>query len=265
MLVNTSGYPDARCWNIWEDATKTWSSVTFGAGLDRLMAGACTMPRGEAVSGALERAGGVGVPFGGSKILCVGRNYRPHAAELGNKVPKQPLWFLKPPSSLAAAGERILLPRDAGRIDYEGEAALVVGKRCTDVPETEALSFIAGITLALDVTARELQKTDGQWTRAKGFDTFCPIGPAILPFGTWALDTELVTTLNGGVVQRDRTSSLVFSYAALIAHISRCMTLEPGDLIFTGTPAGVGPLAEGDRISVEFPGLMRLALTVDCR
>lgn len=265
MLVNRGRYPEADCWNVWDDAATEWKEVTFGTGLDRLHAAAGTAPRGDTVSTSLNRADGVGVPFGGTKILCVGRNYRPHAAELGNEVPKQPLWFLKPPSSLAPNEGRIRLPTDAGRIDYEGEAALVIGKRCSDVPESGALSCIAGITLALDITARELQKADGQWTRAKGFDTFCPVGPAILPFGEWACDTELVTRLNGAVVQRDRTSSLVFSFAALIAHISRCMTLEPGDLILTGTPAGVGPLAAGDRISVEFPGLMRLGLTVDSR
>ncbi len=242
---------DANDWRWWRDSDATWEPVSFEDGLSRLSKAREYVPSYDIISKGILAAGRLGAPFGGTKILCVGRNYRPHAEELGNPVPKEPLWFMKPPSSLAKPGGDIHLPAGFGRIDYEGELVLVIGKRAANVHRESALDVVAGVTLAVDVTARELQKTDGQWTRAKGFDTFCPLGPIILPFGAWASDVRLTTGVNGKTVQDDRTTSLVFPYADLIAHISGCMTLVPGDLILTGTPAGVGPLASGDSIDVS--------------
>ncbi len=201
-------------------------------------------------------------PFGGTKIVCVGRNYRPHAEEFGNPIPSEPLWFSKPPSSLLEPGGTIILPAGVGRIDYEGEMAIVISRRCRRLSQREAFEVVAGITVALDITARELQKKDGQWTRAKGFDTFLPLGPCIVPFDRGWLDARLTTSVNDRVVQDDRTSSLIFSIPALLEHLTACMTLEPGDIILTGTPAGVGPLAPGDRVSVTLEGPSTLNLSV---
>lgn len=186
-----------------------------------------------------------------SKIVAVGRNYRDHAAELGNVVPDQePLLFLKAPSTLVIDGGEIVLPPESSRVDYEGELALVVGRRIKSWPEERWLDALAGVCCANDVTARDLQKKDGQFARAKSFDTFCPIGPAIVP-GLDASDLAIETRVNGVVKQSSRTSEMVFSPAFLVAYVSRMMTLFPGDLILTGTPAGVGPLAAGDVVEVE--------------
>ncbi|MBF0499376.1 MAG: fumarylacetoacetate hydrolase family protein [Candidatus Riflebacteria bacterium] len=207
-------------------------------------------------------SGSLAAPFGGTKILCVGRNYRPHVRELGNEIPKEPLWFSKPPSSLIGHNGKVLLPKGFGRIDYEGEVAFVIGRSGRNISASEALKFIAGVTLAIDITARELQKTDGQWTRAKGFDTFCPLGPGIASFEQSWLDCSITTTKNGTIVQNDRLSSLIFPVPQLIQHLSACMTLEPGDVILTGTPAGVGPLESGDHLKVEAEGPVHLSLNV---
>jgi len=180
----------------------------------------------------------------------VGRNYRDHAAELGNAVPDEPLLFLKAPSSLILDGGEIVLPPESARVDYEGELALVIGRRIKSWPEGRWLAALAGVCCANDVTARDLQKKDGQFARAKSFDTFCPIGPAIVP-GLDPSDLAIETRVNGEVRQSARTSSMVFSPAFLVAYISRMMSLLPGDLILTGTPAGVGPLSPGDRVEVE--------------
>ena len=186
-----------------------------------------------------------------SKIVAVGRNYRDHAAELGNVVPDQePLLFLKAPSTLVIDGGEIVLPPESSRVDYEGELALVIGRRIKSWPEEHWLDALAGVCCANDVTARDLQKKDGQFARAKSFDTFCPIGPAIVP-GLDASDLAIETRVNGVVKQSSRTSQMVFSPAFLVAYVSRMMTLLPGDLILTGTPAGVGPLAPGDVVEVE--------------
>lgn len=189
-----------------------------------------------------------------SKILCIGRNYADHAKELGNDVPAEPLVFLKPPSALIADGEAIVLPAASQRVDYEGELCLVVGKRCKAVAEADALGVIGGYTILNDVTARDLQQTDGQWTRAKGFDTFAPCGPVIVTELDPA-DLELKTILNGQVVQHGRTSQLIFPIPRLIAYLSGIMTLEPGDLISTGTPSGVGPMKAGDVVEVWIEGI----------
>jgi len=191
------------------------------------------------------------------KIVCVGRNYREHAKELGNEVPKEPLIFLKPPSSVVWQGETIVLPSASTRVEYEGEIGVIVGRNLTRVSETDAASGIRSIAAVNDVTARDLQKSDSQWTRAKGFDTFCPLGEesSELP----DLDSLIVVTrVNGVERQRGKSSEMVFSIPSLLAYISRIMTLEPGDLVATGTPSGVGPLVSGDVVEVEIPGVSRV-------
>jgi len=192
------------------------------------------------------------------KIVCVGRNYREHAKELGNEVPAEPLIFLKPPSSVVWEGEAIVLPKTSSRVEHEGEIGVVVGKTLIRVSEDDAARGIRSIVAVNDVTARDLQKTDGQWTRAKGFDTFCPLGEesSQLP----DLDSlTVVTRVNGVERQRGKSSEMVFSIPSLLAYISRIMTLEPGDLVATGTPSGVGPLAPGDVVEVEIPGVSRVS------
>jgi len=194
-----------------------------------------------------------------SKIVGVGRNYRDHAAELGNAVPDaEPLLFLKAPSSLVVDGSDIVLPPESARVDYEGELALVIGRRVKRWPQERWLDALAGVCCANDVTARDLQKKDGQFARAKSFDTFCPLGPAIAA-GLDPSDLAIETRVNGDVRQSSRTSHMVFSPAFLVAYISRMMTLLPGDLILTGTPAGVGPLSAGDRVEVEIENVGVLA------
>ncbi|HEY9724061.1 MAG TPA: fumarylacetoacetate hydrolase family protein [Oscillatoriaceae cyanobacterium] len=194
------------------------------------------------------------LPVRPSKILCIGRNYAEHAAELGNEPPPEPLVFLKPPSSLIAHGEAIVLPALSERVDYEGELAVVIGQRCRCVPEEQAMAVVSGYTILNDVTARDLQKKDGQWTRAKGFDTFAPCGPRVVS-ALDPSDLELKTLVNGHLRQHARTSQMIFKLPRLIAYISRVMTLEPGDLISTGTPSGIGPLAAGDTVEVWVEGI----------
>jgi 2-keto-4-pentenoate hydratase/2-oxohepta-3-ene-1,7-dioic acid hydratase in catechol pathway len=193
-----------------------------------------------------------------SKIVCVGRNYIEHAKELGNEVPKVPLIFLKPPSSIIASGEAIMLPPQSKQVEHEGELVVVIGKRARNVTAEEAKKFILGYTIGNDVTARDLQKTDGQWTRAKGFDTFCSFGPWIdTDFDP--SDAVLTCRVNGQMRQMASTRDMVFNVGTLVAYISSIMTLEPGDIIFTGTPAGVGELKNGDRVDVEIDGLGRIS------
>ena len=194
-----------------------------------------------------------------SKIVCVGRNYLEHARELGNEVPERPLIFLKPPSSLLADGEPIVLPCESERVEHEGEIAVVIGRRARHVPAPEAWSFVAGIAPLNDVTARDLQKSDGQWTRAKGFDTFCPIGRAVPLDGLDRENLEVICRVNGEVRQHGRAADMAFSIPRLVAYISGVMTLEPGDVIATGTPAGVGPLRPGDVVEVEVPGAGKIS------
>ena len=188
-----------------------------------------------------------------SKIVCIGRNYAEHAKELGNEVPKEPLIFLKPPSALLPPGGTIILPPVSRQVEFEGEIGVVIGKQAHRVAEAEAESFIAGYTCVNDVTCRDLQKTDGQWTRAKGFDTFCPAGPRVVWLDWRSL--SVVTRVNGIERQRAPSSDMIFPIPRLVAHISAIMTLEPGDLIATGTPAGVGRLVAGDVVEVEIPGI----------
>jgi 2-keto-4-pentenoate hydratase/2-oxohepta-3-ene-1,7-dioic acid hydratase in catechol pathway len=197
-----------------------------------------------------------------SKIICVGRNYRAHAAELGSDVPPEPLLFFKPPSALIGPSEPILLPPQSNRIDYEAELGVVIGARCRHVPEARALDFVFGYTGVNDVTARDLQKKDGQWARAKGFDSFCPAGPIIV---TDIDPTSVgVRCRVGGALRQDgNTRDMMFPVAQIIAYISSIMTLEPGDLIATGTPHGVGPLAPGDVVEVEIDGIGVLSNPVE--
>ncbi len=195
-----------------------------------------------------------------SKIVCIGRNYREHAAELGNEVPKEPLLFLKAPSAVIAPGEAIRIPALSQRVDFEGELAVVIGKHATKIGVGEDVRpYIRGYTIVNDVTARDLQKSDGQWSRAKGFDTFCPMGPWV----TDEIDPEagltVTTRLNGEVKQHGTTRDLIFSVAALLRHITAAMTLLPGDVIPTGTPAGVAPMKPGDLVEVSLDGICTLS------
>ena len=192
-----------------------------------------------------------------TKIVCVGRNYLEHAKELGNVVPDKPLIFLKPPSSIIGDGESIVLPPESQRVEHEGEIAVVIGKRLRRASEDEARAAIGGITCANDVTARDLQKSDGQWTRAKGFDTFCPVGPRVTSVDASADLTALEVTcrVNGAARQHGRASEMAFQIPFLLSYISGVMTLEPGDLMLTGTPAGIGPLVAGDVVEVEVSGV----------
>jgi 2-keto-4-pentenoate hydratase/2-oxohepta-3-ene-1,7-dioic acid hydratase in catechol pathway len=197
-------------------------------------------------------------PVTPSKIICIGRNYRDHAAELGNEVPKEPLLFFKPPSSLLAPGGVIRMPAISKRVDYEGELAIVIGRRCRNLSPTENIRpYIRGYTIVNDVTARDIQKSDGQWTRGKGFDTFCPTGPIVSDEIDPATGSPvtLITRLNDEIKQQGSTADLIFSIPHLLRYITAAMTLEPGDIIPTGTPAGVGPVQPGDRIQIEIDGL----------
>src|SRR5207248_2883165 len=194
-------------------------------------------------------------PVERSKIVCIGRNYAAHAAEMGNEVPKEPLMFLKPPSSIIGPEEAIVLPKYSQRVEHEGELALVIGRRCSQLSDAEdALSFVMGYTCLNDVTARDLQKSDVQFTRGKGFDTFCPVGPHIeTDLDPSSLLVE--TRVNGAIRQSGKTSLMIYPAPFLVRWISRMMTLLPGDVIATGTPAGVGPLAAGDTVEVAVSGI----------
>ncbi|HEY8310005.1 MAG TPA: fumarylacetoacetate hydrolase family protein [Gemmatimonadaceae bacterium] len=191
------------------------------------------------------------------KLVCVGRNYSEHAKELGNEVPKEPLLFLKPPSSVIREGEAIVLPLQSKQVEHEGEIGVVIGKRLSHASASEARGAVRGICALNDVTARDLQKSDGQWTRAKGFDTFCPIGPespAPDDLGT----LMVLTRVNGVERQRGSAGDMVFSIPELLSYISGIMTLEVGDVVATGTPAGVGRLVAGDVVEIEVPGFSKV-------
>jgi 2-keto-4-pentenoate hydratase/2-oxohepta-3-ene-1,7-dioic acid hydratase in catechol pathway len=194
------------------------------------------------------------IPLKPSKIICVGRNYLAHAQELGNAVPPQPMIFLKPPSALLAPGDPIVLPPQSEQVEYEGEIGVVLLERLRDLSVAAAERLRLGFVCVNDVTARDLQKTDGQWGRAKGFDTFCPVGPTVVEGLDWR-NLEVTTRLNGAVKQHGKTAEMAYSIPAIIAFVSSVMTLEPGDLIATGTPAGVGRLASGDIVEVEVTGV----------
>jgi 2-keto-4-pentenoate hydratase/2-oxohepta-3-ene-1,7-dioic acid hydratase in catechol pathway len=194
------------------------------------------------------------------KIVCIGRNYRDHAAELGSDVPKEPLLFLKAPSSVFGPGEAIRIPPQSQRVDFEGELAVVIGKRAWQIGADEDVQpCIRGYTIVNDVTARDLQKSDGQWSRAKGFDTFCPAGPLVTDEIDLVAGVAIETRLNGERRQYGHTRDLIFPIDALLRYITAAMTLEPGDLIPTGTPAGVAPMQPGDRVEITIDGIGTLA------
>jgi len=191
------------------------------------------------------------------KVICVGRNYADHAKELGNDVPKEPLIFLKPQSSVIWNGDAILLPPQSNRVEHEGEIGVVIGRTVRRISADEAQATIESIVAANDVTARDLQKTDSQWTRCKGFDTFCPLGePGAVPADLSTL--TVVTRVNGVEKQRATGADMVFSIPVLISYVSHIMTIEPGDIILTGTPAGIGIISDGDEVEVEIVGVSRV-------
>jgi 2-keto-4-pentenoate hydratase/2-oxohepta-3-ene-1,7-dioic acid hydratase in catechol pathway len=200
-------------------------------------------------------------PVEPSKIVGIGRNYRDHAKELGHDVPSEPLLFLKPPSALLAPHGTVVLPPESERVDYEGELGVVIGRRCRRVARAHALDVVFGYTIVCDVTARDLQKKDGQWARAKGFDGFCPVGPHVVR-GVDPAALGLRVEVSGDVRQDGNTRDMLFGVAELISHISAAMTLEPGDLIATGTPHGVGPLKPGDHVVVRIDELGALEFDV---
>ena len=202
-------------------------------------------------------------PVEPSKIVCIGRNYREHAAELGNEVPKEPLIFLKPPSSLLDPGGKIILPPSSSRVDHEGELGVVIGKTCHNLKQNEDVRpYILGYTCVNDVTARDLQKKDLQFTRGKGFDTFCPVGPIVTDeIDPWA-GIAVQTRVNGELRQNGNTRDFIFSLDVIIRFIAQVMTLVPGDLIATGTPSGVGPLQADDSVEVTIPGIGTLKNSV---
>jgi len=202
-------------------------------------------------------------PVRPSKIVCIGRNYREHAAELGNEVPKEPLIFLKATSALLSPGATVRRPKLSQRVDYEGELGVVIGKTCYQPPaEGDIRQYILGYTCVNDVTARDLQKTDGQWSRAKGFDTFCPVGPVVTDeIDPWA-GVGVQTRVNGEIRQDGNTRDFIFNLDTVIRYIAQAMTLYPGDLIPTGTPSGVGPVTAGDQMEVSVEGVGTLRNSV---
>jgi 2-keto-4-pentenoate hydratase/2-oxohepta-3-ene-1,7-dioic acid hydratase in catechol pathway len=192
-----------------------------------------------------------------SKVVAIGKNYADHATEMGGDVPESPLIFLKPSTAVIGMGDPIARPSSSSRVDFEGELAVVIGRLCRDVPEQRASEVVLGYTCGNDVTARDQQRADGQFTRAKGYDSFCPLGPWVETVLDPA-DLRVVTRVNGEIKQDGRTSQMVHDVATQIAFISGIMTLLPGDVILTGTPAGVGPIVAGDRVSVEIEGVGEL-------
>jgi 2-keto-4-pentenoate hydratase/2-oxohepta-3-ene-1,7-dioic acid hydratase in catechol pathway len=198
-----------------------------------------------------------------SKIVCVGRNYVEHARELGNEPPAEPIIFMKPPSSLIGHGAEIVYPTISESVSFEGEIGVVISRRARHVRTEEALDYVLGYTCVNDVTARDLQKKDGQWTRGKGFDTFCPVGPCIVPREEIAIEQLRVKTfLDGELKQNAPSTDMIFSIPFIIAHITAFMTLEPGDLIATGTPPGVGLMQPGSTVRIEIEGIGALQNTV---
>lgn len=195
-------------------------------------------------------------PLEPSKIVCVGRNYREHAAELGNEVPTSPLIFLKPPSALVGSGAQVLRPAISERVDYEGELGVIIGRRCRNLRDDEdVLPYILGYSCVNDVTARDLQNRDGQWTRAKGFDTFCPVGPVVVDNLDISAGVGVQTRVNSELRQDGNTRDFIFPLAVILRYITRVMTLLPGDLVATGTPKGVSPVVSGDVVEVTVEGI----------
>jgi 2-keto-4-pentenoate hydratase/2-oxohepta-3-ene-1,7-dioic acid hydratase in catechol pathway len=199
-----------------------------------------------------------------SKVVCIGKNYADHAREMGGEPPADPVMFLKPSTSVIGPGAVIKLPGDSTRVDFEGELAAVIGRPCRDVPASQAASVLLGYTVANDVTARDQQKADGQWTRGKGHDTFCPLGPWI-DTAVDPADLAISTTVDGETKQSSRTSLLLHDVGKLVEWVSRVMTLLPGDVLLTGTPAGVGPITAGQTVEVTVEGIGTLSNRVENR
>lgn len=197
-------------------------------------------------------------PFMPKKIWCVGRNYRDHVKEMGNDVPEEPTIFMKPVTSVIGSNDFIRIPSWAGRIDYEGELAIIIGKSGRNISEADACEHVLGYSIMNDVTARDLQNKDGQWTRAKGFDTFAPFGPVMIVQKEMPADAVIRTALNGKVVQESSFAHMIFSVPKIISFISRFATIETGDVIATGTPAGIGPMKVGDLVEVEIDSIGKL-------
>ncbi|HUZ36001.1 MAG TPA: fumarylacetoacetate hydrolase family protein [Streptosporangiaceae bacterium] len=241
---------------VGEDVIAVLSGHPFGPGPDAIR-----------LTGTSHRLADVRLlaPVLPSKVIAVGKNYADHVAEMGGELPPEPVLFLKPSTAVCGPGDPVRYPAGLSeRVDFEGELAVVIGRLCRQVPASQAAGVIFGYTCANDVTARDLQARDGQWARAKGFDTFCPLGPWI-ETGADPADLELVTMVNGEVRQRARTSQLLHGVAALVAYASNVMTLLPGDVLLTGTPAGVGPLSEGDEVSVTIENIGTLTNPVASR
>jgi 2-keto-4-pentenoate hydratase/2-oxohepta-3-ene-1,7-dioic acid hydratase in catechol pathway len=228
----------ARCWSDapWLGGTATGETLTWSDDMLR-------------------------APVTPNKVLCIGRNYAAHARELGNEPPKEPLLFLKPSSSIVGPNGKVVLPKQSERVEHEAELGVVIGKTAKNVSASDALTHVFGYTCVCDVTARDLQKKDGQWSRAKGFDTFCPVGPWVVS-GLDPKDLRVSCRVDGQTKQDGRTSQMIFDVPTLIAYCSAAMTLEPGDLLVTGTPEGVGPLVDGDRLEVEIEGIGALVVSV---
>jgi 2-keto-4-pentenoate hydratase/2-oxohepta-3-ene-1,7-dioic acid hydratase in catechol pathway len=230
-----------------EEITRT---LTFPPDKSALESGAKTIPHIPLDEAMLL------APVEPSKIVCVGRNYREHAAELGHDVPVEPLIFLKPPSAIIGPKQTIVRPKISARVDHEGELGVVIGKTCRNLKVDEDVRpYILGYTCVNDVTARDLQNKDGQWTRAKGFDTFCPVGPVVTDSVDPWDGVEVETRVNGKIRQQGNTRDFIFALDVVIRHIAQVMTLLPGDLIATGTPSGVGPLIAGDKVEVSVQGV----------
>lgn len=196
-----------------------------------------------------------------SKIICVGRNYRAHAEEMNAELPEEPLLFLKPNSSLISDGQSVVYPRESSRVDHEAELAIIIGKKARRITEEQATDHIFGYTCALDMTARDIQRKDGQWTRGKSFDTFCPVGPGIVSTVNLE-DAAIEMYVNGEVRQKSNINRMIFSVPYLVSYISQAMTLLPGDVILTGTPEGVGPVNPGDQLTMRVEGVGELSVDV---
>lgn len=203
--------------------------------------------------------------FNPTKIIAIGLNYHDHAKEMNVSVPEYPLIFMKPPTTVILNGESIIYPHQTKELHYEGELGIVIKEKIKDISKDEAYKFIAGYTCANDVTARDLQRIDGQWTRSKSFDTFCPLGPRIVSYVDPIAGLEIITRVNGNIKQYSNTKNMIFNVYELVSFISYIMTLMPGDVIITGTPPGVGPLVVGDTVEVEIEGIGVLKNMVTAR
>lgn len=236
---------------------KTYNGVIRGKMIDIVEGDAFVGYQTLGFSYPLERAKLL-TPVVPNKVWCVGKNYAAHATELQEDVPSEPLIFIKPTTTIIASDDLVRIPKWAGRIDYEGELAAVIGRRCRKVSESDALSYVAGYSCFNDVTARDLQARDGQWTRSKSFDTFGPFGPVLLMASEMPAETTITTRLNGSVVQHESIQKMIFSVARIVSHISMFATLEPGDVIATGTPDGIGRVSPEDMVEVEIDGIGRI-------